>query len=85
MNLISSIINSTNASLFVVGDDFQSIYKFSGCDLSLFFNMSKYFKNVSMKKITTTYRNSRELISIAGTFIMKNEYQINKNFLQASN
>lgn len=79
MNLISSIINSTNASLFVVGDDFQSIYKFSGCDLSLFFNMSKYFKNVSMKKITTTYRNSRELISIAGTFIMKNEYQINKN------
>lgn len=78
-NLIKKIIEKTNAKLMVVGDDFQSIYRFTGCDIELFTNFKKYFKNSQIKYISTTYRNSNELIQIAGKFIMKNKNQIKKN------
>ena len=77
-DLIKSIINKTNAKLMVVGDDFQSIYRFNGCDLDLFINFNKIFKNSKTLKIQKTYRNSNELITIAGNFIMKNKDQIKK-------
>ena len=78
-NLIQEIINLTNASLCVVGDDYQSIYRFSGCDNNLFLNFAKLFPDTVTYKLEKTYRNSQELISIAGKFIQKNHYQIKKN------
>ena len=78
-NLIKSILDKTNASLFVVGDDFQSIYKFAGCNLNVMLDFNKYFSDSKIYKINNTYRNSQELIDIAGSFIMKNPNQIKKN------
>lgn len=77
--LIRELINKTKAKLFVVGDDFQSIYKFSGCDISLFLNFKDFFPNAKIMKLCRTYRNSEELIKIAGKFVMKNKKQIKKN------
>lgn len=82
-SLIKSIINKTNAKLLVVGDDFQSIYKFTGCDLNLFINFKNYFNNSKILKIENTYRNSNELINIAGSFIMRNKIQIKKNLVSS--
>ena len=79
--LIKEILLKTKSNLLVVGDDFQSIYKFTGCDLSLFLNFQNYFDNAKIMKIENTYRNSQELISIAGDFVMKNHNQINKRLL----
>lgn len=76
--LIKSILDRTNAKLMVVGDDFQSIYRFTGCDISIFIDFKKYFNDAKILKIENTYRNSMELISIASTFIMRNKYQISK-------
>ena len=76
--LIKEIMNKTNAKLMVVGDDFQSIYKFTGCDVSLFLNFNKFFPTAKIMKLERTYRNSNELIQNAGTFIMKNKQQIKK-------
>ena len=80
-NLIKSIINKTNAKIMAVGDDYQSIYRFTGCDLSLFLNFSNYFKDTRIIKLNNTYRNSQELIDIASSFIMKNKKQIKKNMI----
>ena len=77
--LIKSILEATNASLMVVGDDSQSIYKFTGCDLSVFLDFKEYFKDAKIMKIQNTYRNSQELINIAGGFVMKNKRQIHKD------
>ena len=77
-NLIKEIINKTMAKLMVVGDDFQSIYKFTGCDVSLFLDFKNYFKEAKIMKLERTYRNSKELIQVAGKFIMKNKHQIKK-------
>ncbi|MBD9158778.1 MAG: hypothetical protein EGQ16_02890, partial [Clostridiales bacterium] len=42
-NLIKKIVAQNDASLCVVGDDYQSIYRFSGCDLKLFLNFNCFF------------------------------------------
>ena len=44
-------------------------------------DFNKRFKDGSIYKITNTYRNSQELIDIAGSFVMKNKNQIKKNLV----
>lgn len=78
-SLIKEILDKTGAKLMVVGDDFQSIYRFTGCDLSLFLKFNDYFSNAKIMKIENTYRNSQELIAVAGDFVMRNKNQIRKN------
>ena len=78
-SLIQAIKEQTGAKLMVVGDDFQSIYRFSGCRLELFTNFSKYFPDAHTLKLENTYRNSQELIDIAGGFVLKNRKQLRKN------
>lgn len=77
--LLNQIIAQTDASLCVVGDDYQSIYHFSGCNLNLFLNLKNYYPDLKTYKLQKTYRNSQELITVAGSFIMKNKKQITKN------
>lgn len=81
--LIKEIINVCNAKLMVVGDDFQSIYRFTGCELEIFLDFQKYFNNAKIMYLENTYRNSQELISIAGEFIMKNKRQIKKKLVSS--
>ena len=76
--LIKEIKNETNAKVLCVGDDYQSIYRFNGCSLNMLLNFKKYFKHSKILKISNTYRNSQELIDIAGFFIQKNKKQIYK-------
>lgn len=77
--LVKAIQDKTDAKVCVVGDDWQSIYRFTGCDVSLFSKFEDYFKNPEKLTIRTTYRNSQELIDISGRFIKKNPNQINKS------
>lgn len=76
--LVQAIRQKTKAYVTVVGDDFQSIYRFSGCDINNFLEFKKHFKPAKELYITNTYRNSKELIRVAGDFIMKNKRQIKK-------
>ncbi len=66
------------AKLFCVGDDWQSIYRFSGSDISLVNDFSNYFGPTELCKITTTYRFGQPLIDISAHFIQKNSSQIRK-------
>ena len=69
----------TNAKIIAVGDDWQSIYAFSGSDITLFTKFSEIMGYAELLKITKTYRNSQEVIDIAGNFIQKNTAQIKKS------
>lgn len=76
--LLREIINKSGAKIICVGDDYQSIYRFNGCNLNMFLDFKKYFGYTKVLKINNTYRNSQELINVAGSFIMKNKRQLNK-------
>ena len=77
-NLIKVLLDKTNAKFMAVGDDYQSIYRFSGCELGLFLNFEKLFDNSKIYKIQTTYRNSLELIKVCEKFIKVNRSQLDK-------
>jgi DNA helicase-4 len=81
MKLLSQIKVVTNAKMFVVGDDWQSIFRFAGSDLDIFVNFQKYFGTTSKILIQKTFRNSFELQKVAGDFIQKNPYQISKSLI----
>ena len=68
-----------DAKVYAVGDDWQSIYAFSGSRIEYIYKFNEFFKGAKMFKITNTYRNSQELIDYSGEFIMRNDSQIKKN------
>lgn len=82
---LQQLVKTTNARLVVVGDDWQSIYRFSGSDSRLFTTFQSYFPDSKLKFLTMTYRNSNELIQIAGNFIMKNPNQVRKSLRSMKN
>ena len=55
---LKEIIKNTGAKITCVGDDYQSIYRFNGCDLNMFLDFRKYFGRFKLLKIVNTYRNS---------------------------
>lgn len=79
--LLKKVSDISKSKVIVVGDDFQAIYNFSGSDVNLFTDFEKLFGYASILKITHTYRNSQQLIDIAGNFVMKNNKQIKKQLI----
>lgn len=77
-NFLKAIADRTKAKVFCVGDDWQSIYRFAGSDISLFTDFEKYFGYTKVLKIEKTYRNSQQLIDEASRFIVKNPLQLHK-------
>lgn len=67
------------AQLYCVGDDWQSIYRFSGSDMNLFCHFDQYFGKTDLNKIETTYRFGNPLVEKSATFIQRNPAQIRKN------
>lgn len=84
-NLIKEIMIKNNAKIFVVGDDYQSIYRFSGCNLDIFLNLNKIVNNLSIITLDYNYRNPTEIALVANDFIMKNKKQLKKNTICTKN
>lgn len=57
------------SKLFCVGDDWQSIYRFSASDIGLFRDFEKYFGVTVKSKIEITYRFNEPLIKFSSDFI----------------
>ena len=65
--------------LYCVGDDWQSIFRFAGSDMALFYEFEKYFGYTEICRIETTYRFHQPLIDKSSAFVMKNQAQKKKN------
>lgn len=64
--------------LFCVGDDWQSIYGFNGCDVNLFNRFKEIYINSYVSYMTNTYRFDDELVNTSNKFIMLDENNISK-------
>ena len=77
-SLLKAMRDSREYSLFCVGDDWQSIYRFAGSDIGFILNFEQYWGPTEKSKIETTYRFTKKLIEVSGDFIMQNPKQIEK-------
>lgn len=78
MHLAARICELSGAKLFCVGDDWQSIYRFTGSDLTNILNFGNDFPDHMKLALANTYRNSRQLTDAASIFIQQNPSQIKK-------
>lgn len=82
VDLLKAIRDRTSFRLFCVGDDWQSIYSFSGGDVWQFYDFAEIWKGfgtVSVSRIETTYRCPQTLVDMSGRFVSANPMQQRKN------
>jgi DNA helicase-4 len=70
-----------DCKLFCVGDDWQSIYRFTGSDLSLMTRFADHFGPTRQTALETTFRFPDRLARFSSTFVLKNKAQIRKSLL----
>lgn len=67
-----------NAVLFAVGDDWQSIYRFTGSDINITRRFSALFGATAVTTLDLTFRFNNQIGDVASTFIRQNPEQIPK-------
>lgn len=72
------LIESSQASLFAVGDDWQAIYGFSGSRVDFTLNFRRFWGDFSLHRISKTYRFGPTLAGLSSNFIMQDHTQIRK-------
>ncbi|MBU1566856.1 MAG: UvrD-helicase domain-containing protein [Proteobacteria bacterium] len=79
-DLVKSLIEQDkDTSLVCVGDDWQSIYRFSGSDIGFTSNFEKHFGYTKKVPLDLTFRFNNKINSFATTFITKNPAQLKKD------
>ena len=72
---------SLSTKLFCVGDDWQSIYRFAGSNMRLFYKFEEYFGFTEHRKIERTYRFCNPALDISSEFIQQNPEQVKKSVI----
>jgi DNA helicase-4 len=78
-HFVKSILQHQNAFLTAVGDDWQSINRFAGSDISLIQNFHPFFGDSETIKLDYTFRFNNQVSDIASSFILKNPSQLHKD------
>lgn len=77
--LLRTIIGKNpDCRVFCVGDDWQSIYRFTGSDLSLMTEFSKYFGYTKPLILDKSFRFNDKICDFSSRFILQNPNQISK-------
>ena len=80
MEFIQSLVEKgPDPSLTVVGDDWQSIYRFSGGKLELTTRFGEMVGAYTETKLQKTFRYNNSIANTAGQFIMENPEQFKKH------
>ncbi|MET3933606.1 UvrD-helicase domain-containing protein [Arthrobacter sp. OAP107] len=77
--LVRALMKAPGNYLYAVGDDWQSINRFAGSDLSVMTRFDNWFGTASTIWLDRTFRSPQSLCDVAGGFVMKNPNQISKN------
>ena len=77
--LVQALLNQKRDTyLFAVGDDWQSINRYAGADLSVMRRFEDWFGPADTCYLTRTFRSPQSLCDITSAFISKNPSQIQK-------
>lgn len=78
-NIVDACVNRYDTRLFAVGDDWQSIYRFSGADIRFMTHFHQRFKHTGYAALTRTFRSNQNIVDVASAFIQKNPAQLKKD------
>jgi len=77
--LLSAVLKQNpKCKLFCVGDDWQSIFRFTGSDMTLMRDFESHFGYTKMMFLEKTFRFNDKICEFSSKFIMQNPNQISK-------
>jgi DNA helicase IV len=76
--LVRGLVDAPDRFLLTVGDDWQSINRFAGADLSVMTDFEAWFGRGHQLALTTTFRCSQTICDVAGSFVARNPSQFAK-------
>lgn len=75
---VRGLLKAPGRYLLAVGDDWQSINRFAGADVSVMNEFSEWFGRGPQLALTTTFRCTQEICDVAREFVSKNPLQFDK-------
>jgi DNA helicase-4 len=82
--LARALVNRPRRHLFAVGDDWQSINRFAGADLSVMTDFDRWFGEGETLRLERTFRSPQSICDISSSFIRKNPDQLAKSVVSAT-
>ncbi|RJX78979.1 helicase IV [Pseudomonas sp. LS-2] len=76
--LCRALVAEPGRHLFAVGDDWQSINRFAGADISVMTGFMEWFGHGQVYRLETTFRCPQELCDVSSRFVSKNPAQLEK-------
>lgn len=76
--LCRALVRTSGRFFFAVGDDWQSINRFAGADVSVMANFKDWFGHGQVLKLEQTFRCPQALCDVSGAFVSKNPNQLPK-------
>jgi len=76
--LVRGLLRKPGRYLLAVGDDWQSINRFAGADLSVMTGFHDWFGKGHQLPLTTTFRCTQTICDVASSFVSKNPNQFKK-------
>jgi DNA helicase-4 len=76
---LKALLDQNKSRLFAVGDDWQSIYRFTGSDVSLMVNFEENFGFSERCFLQESFRLNDKLCQFSTRFVLQNPMQIKKD------
>jgi len=76
--LCRAMVQKSDRHLFAVGDDWQSINRFAGADVSVMTRFRDWYGHGEVLKLERTFRCPQALCDVSGRFIARNPAQMRK-------
>lgn len=77
--LARALVNHSGRYLFTVGDDWQSINRFAGADLSVMTAFQSWFGPTTVLHLERTFRCPQPICDVSSRFVQKNPSQLRKH------
>jgi DNA helicase-4 len=78
VRMAKALVNQPGRHLFAVGDDWQSINRFAGADLSAMTKFEEHYGPSQILKLERTFRFPQSLAHVSSTFVLQNPRQLQK-------
>ena len=77
--MAAALVAKPGRYLFAVGDDWQSINRFAGADLSAMNRFEDWFGAAEIIRLERTFRSPQSICDVSGAFVSKNPAQLTKH------
>jgi len=82
--LAKALVAKPDRHLFAVGDDWQSINRFAGADLSVMTNFEDWFGPSTMLRLERTFRFPQSIADVSSRFVLQNPRQLVKTVVSST-